>query len=121
MSEPRELRIVLSSDAAQAYETMLSRLKAEMPQVKAQPSHFVSFLVADYLNAHFERDKAVLVAEFFDMDAFFTAERKKARGMPDYDEQMQAALDRARQIKSKRRRAKTPLMEGGKRDDDEKV
>jgi hypothetical protein len=64
--------------------------------------------------------RTVLVAEFFDMDAFFTAERKKARGMPDYDEQMQAALDRARQIKSKRRRPRSPAL-GEKNGSDEKV
>jgi hypothetical protein len=103
-AESRELRVVLDAQATMAYEAMLTRMKELVPQIKAQPSHFVSFLLVDYLEAHFEKDKAVLVAEFFDMDTFFDSERKLAKGQPDYEERVQAALDRARQIKGKRRR-----------------
>jgi hypothetical protein len=100
----RELRVVLDSAAAAAFEAMLARMKEAVPQIKVQPSHFVSFLLVDYLEAHFERDKVVLITEFFDSDAFHEAERKLAKGKPDYEERMQAALDRARQIKGKKRR-----------------
>lgn len=102
--EARELRVVLDTVATAAYEAMLARMKESVPQIKAQPSHFVSFLVADYLKAHFERDLPILIAEFFDMDAFFDLERKLAKGQSDYEERMQAALDRARQIRGKKRR-----------------
>ena len=105
MSEQsRELRVVLDASATAAYESMVAGMKEAVPQIKVQPSHFVSFLLVDYLEAHFEKDKAVLIAEFFDSDAFHEAERKLAKGKPDYEERMQAALDSARQIKGKKRR-----------------
>jgi hypothetical protein len=100
----KELRIVLDGPATEAYETMVSRMKEAVSTIKVQPSHFASFLMVDYLDAHFEKDKAVLIAEFFDSDAFHEAERKVAKGKPDYEELMQAALNCARQIKGKKRR-----------------
>jgi hypothetical protein len=104
VSKGRELRIVLNEPATMAFEAMVNRMKETVPTVKVHPSHFVSFLLIDYMEAHFEKDLAVLVAEFFDSDAFHEAERRRAKGKPDFEELMQAALDRARQIKSKRRR-----------------
>jgi|SRR6185437_1849775 len=102
--ESRELRVVLDASATAAYKSMVAGMKEAVPQIKVQPSHFVSFLLVDYMGAHFEKDMAVLIAEFFDSDAFHEAERKLAKGQPDYEERMQAALDRARQIKGKKRR-----------------
>lgn len=112
----KELRIALSPNATAAFETMVERLRAEMPAIKIQPSQFVSFLITDYLAAHFEKDKPVLIAEFFDSDAFHEIERKKAKGADNYEELMEAALARARKIKDKRRRKlvrtaiKTPTL-----------
>lgn len=100
----KELRIVLDAAAASAYETMVGRIKEVALTIKTQPSHFVSFLLVDYLEVHFEKDMAVLIAEFFDSDAFYESERKLAKGRPDYEERMQAALNRAREIKGKKRR-----------------
>jgi hypothetical protein len=101
--ESRELRVVLDAEAASAYVSMLARMKEAVPTIKVQPSHFVSFLLVDFLEAHFERDMLILIAEFFDSDAFHEAERKLAKGTPNYEERMQAALDRGRQIKGKKR------------------
>jgi hypothetical protein len=103
-TQEKELRIVLDAAATVALETMVQRMKDAVSAIKVQPSHFVSFLVADFLEAHFERDMAVLIAEFFDSDAYHEAERKLAKGNADYEELMQAALDRARKIKGKKRR-----------------
>jgi len=75
---------------------------------KVQASQFVSFLVADFIEAHFEKDKVVLIAEFFDSDAYYEAERKKAKGAPNYEELMANALDEARKIKGKRRQGSAP-------------
>jgi hypothetical protein len=94
----------LDAAATVALETMVQRMKEAVSAIKVQPSHFVSFLVADFLEAHFERDMAVLIAEFFDSDAYHEAERKLAKGKAEYEELMQAALDRARKIKGKKRR-----------------
>ena len=100
----RELRIVLDAPATQALEEMVRRMKEEVSAIKVQPSQFVSFLVADFLEAHFEKDRAVLIAEFFDSDAFHEAERKLAKGRANYEELMQAALDQALKIKGRKRR-----------------
>jgi hypothetical protein len=107
MSEPtqeQELRIVLGGAATKAYKAMVERMKAEIPTVKIQPSHFVSFLVADYIEAHFEKDMGVLIAEFFDSDSYYEAARRKAKGAPNYEEQMAKALDDALKIKANKRR-----------------
>lgn len=103
MNEVRELRVVLSAAAAAAFEGMVARMKEEAPTIKVQPSHFVSFLLVDFLAAHFDKDKAVLIAEFFDSDAYFDAARKRAKGSDNYEDQMAAALMEARKIKERRR------------------
>jgi len=100
----KELRIVLDLEATKAFESMVTALKAETPTIKFQSSQFVSFLVADFFGTHFEKDKAVLIAEFFNSDAYFDVARKKAKGSGDYEEQMAAALSDAQKIRSKRRR-----------------
>jgi len=107
LKKEKELRIVLNPSATRAFEMMLARLRAEMPTIKVQASNFVSFLVTDFLEAHFERDKEVLIAEFFDSDAFHEAERRKAKGHENYEELMAEALERAKRIKGKRRRKYT--------------
>jgi hypothetical protein len=103
----QELRIVLDAGATDALNMMVQALKSEIATVKIHPSHFVSFLVADFFQSHFEKDKQVLVAEFFDSDSYFDAARKKARGSDNYEEQMATALAEAQKIKSKRRRKAT--------------
>lgn len=100
----KELRIVLDAEATKAFESMAAALKAETPTIKIQSSQFVSFLVADFFGTYFEKDKTVLIAEFFNSDAYFDAARKKAKGSTDYEEQMAAALSDAQKIRSKRRR-----------------
>ncbi len=97
------LRIVLSEAATQAYGAMVEQIKSETLTVKIQPSQFVSFLVGDFFETYFAKDRAILIAEFFDSDAYFEAERRKAKGSSNYEEIMAAALDEARKVKSKRR------------------
>lgn len=106
-SAKQELRIVLDTAATTALNMMVQALKSEMATVKIHSSQFVSFLVADFFQSHFEKDKTVLIAEFFDSDTYFDAARKKARGSNDYEEQMATALAEAQKIKSKRRRKAT--------------
>ncbi len=102
--QQQELRIVLDSPATAAYKAMVSRMKEAVPTIKVQPSHFASFLFVDFLEAHFEKDMAVLIAEFFDSNAFFESERRKAKGEMDYEELMADALERACKIKARKRR-----------------
>ena len=99
----KEVRIVLDQAAATAMRNMIDALKAEISTVKIQPSQFVSFLVADFFEAHFAKDKSIFIAEFFDSDAFYEIERKKARGRPDFEDQMARALNEARKLKSSKR------------------
>ena len=100
----RELRIVLNPEAAYAFDQMVTLMKQEMPTIKVQPSQFISFLVIDFLIAHFHKDLPVFIAEFFDSDAYHEIARKKARGSDDYEEKMAKALAEAKLIKSKKRR-----------------
>lgn len=97
------LRVALDRESTAAYSAMVERLKAENPHVKFQASAFVSFLVTDFHRTYFEKDLAVLVAEFFDSNAFYESERKKAKEGSSYEEVLGAALTQARHIKSKRR------------------
>jgi hypothetical protein len=101
--ESKELRVVLDAGATNAYEAMVARMKEEVSTIKVQPSQFVSFLVADFMAAHFEKDKAVFIAEFFDSDGFHEAARRKAKGSENYEDQMDAAIQEARRIKDKKR------------------
>jgi hypothetical protein len=101
-----ELRIVLDEAGTHAVLTMIEQLKAEMPWIKAQPSQFVSFLVADFIETYFAKDKAVLVAEFFDSNSFHDAARREARGKENFEEHMDAAVKLARKIKARRRQPK---------------
>lgn len=115
-SPEKEVRVVLDQAAATALRAMIDSLKAETSTVKIQPSQFVSFLVADFFQAHFAKDKPVFVAEFFDSDAFYEVERKKARGRPDFEDQMARALDHARKVKGLKRsktmrRSANPIKE----------
>lgn len=97
------LRVALDRVAAQSYLNMVERLKAENTFIKIQPSQFVSFLVADFFKTYFEKDLAVLVAEFFDSDSYYESERHKARGAANYEEALETALARARAVKAKKR------------------
>ena len=103
-SAKKELRIVLDEGATTAFHLMVQALKSEMATVKIHPSQFVSFLLADFFQSHFEKDRPVLIAEFFDSDTYFDAARKKARGSNNYEELMASALAEAQKIKAKRRR-----------------
>lgn len=99
-----ELRVVLDSAATEAYEAMVARMKEDTATIKVSPSRFVSFLVSDFFLAHFEKDKIILIAEFFDSDSFYEAARKKAKGAANYEDQLAGALEQAQKIKARRRR-----------------
>jgi uncharacterized protein with ATP-grasp and redox domains len=49
----------------------------------------------------------VLIAEFFDSDAFHEAERIKAKGTENYEELLEESIKLARKIRSKRRKLTT--------------
>ena len=100
----KELRVVLDSAATNAFENMVARMKEDQPTVKVQPSHFVSFLVSEFFAAYFDKDRAVLIAEFFDSDAFYEAARRKAKGSSNYEDQMTEAMEAAQKIRGKKRR-----------------
>ena len=103
-NDPKELRIVLDTTAASAVEAMVARMKEEQSTIKAQPSHFVSFLVSEFFAAYFEKDMAILIAEFFDSDAFYEGVRKRAKGKANYEDLMSEAMEAAQKIRSKKRR-----------------
>ena len=103
-SKSKELRIALTAEAASFFDKMVARLKEEMPTIKLYPSHVISFLVVDFFSAHFEKDKDIFIAEFFDSDAYYEAARKKAKGLPEYEDLMAKAMAEAKAIKTKKRR-----------------
>lgn len=103
-SKPKELRVVLDAEAALAYEAMIQKMKEVVPTIKVHPSQFVSFLVSDFYLAHFEKDRDVFIAEFFDSDSFYQQQRKQAKGQLNFEELMAKALEQAQKFKSKKRR-----------------
>ena len=105
-SKPKsnELRIALTAEAASVYDKMVAHLKKEMPTIKLYPSQVISFLVMDFFAAHFEKDKDIFIAEFFDSDAYYEAARKRAKGLPEYEDLMAKALAEAKSIKARKRR-----------------
>lgn len=100
----KSVRATLSPEASQAFRKMAERLEADGFTSKIYPSEFLSFLVLDYLEAHFEKDFPVLLAEFFDSDAYFEGARKKAKGSQDFEVLMAKALEEAQKIKARKRR-----------------
>ncbi len=102
--KPKELRVVLDAESSLAYEAMVQRVKEVVPTIKVHPSQFVSFLVSDFYLAHFEKDRDVLVAEFFDSDSFYQVQRKQAKGKVNFEDLMAKALEQAQKYKSKKRR-----------------
>ncbi len=108
-SQSKELRVALDAEATRSYKLMVQKLKEVVPTIKVHPSQFVSFLVSDYIVAHFEKDQDVLIAEFFDSDTFYQQQRKQAKGKPNFEELMTKVLEQAQKYKGKRRRkAKAP-------------
>lgn len=103
MSGP-ELRVVLDAEASLAVEEMISILKSEMSALHIRKHQFVSFIVLNFMEAYFNKDKEVLIAEFFDSDAFHEGERQKAKGNDNYEELLEESIKLARKIRSKRRR-----------------
>ena len=100
----KPVRATLSSEASLAFRRMAERLEADGFASKIYPSEFLSFLVLDYLEAHFEKDFPVLLAEFFDSDCYFDKARKKAKGSPEFESLMAKASEEAQKIKAKKRR-----------------
>jgi len=100
----KPVRATLSPEASMAFRKMAERLEADGYTSKIFPSEFLSFLVVDYMEAHFEKDFSILLAEFFDSDAYFEGARKKAKGSPEFESLMAKALDEAQKIKARKRR-----------------
>ena len=63
------VRAVLDPRSSQCFWEMASRLKMAGPHVKFNTSQLLSFIVADFFATYFEKDRNVLIAEFFD-DSF---------------------------------------------------
>lgn len=98
------LRIALDKQATQDFVQMTSRLKAENPHVRVQPSAFVSFLVSDFFATYFEKDLGILVAEFFDSKSYHEAQLQQAKTQGDFEKVMSASLVTIQKIKARARR-----------------
>lgn len=98
------LRIALDKQATQDFVQMTSRLKAENPHVRVQPSAFVSFLVSDFFATYFEKDLGILVAEFFDSKSYHETQLQQAKIQGDFEKVMSESLVTIRKIKARARR-----------------
>ncbi len=103
-TEKEILRIALNKQAAQDYVRMVSRLKAENPDVWVQPSAFVSFLVSDFYATYFEKDLEILVAEFFDSKSYYEAQLQRVKSQGDFEKIMSMTLTEIKRVKAKTRR-----------------
>lgn len=106
-AEKEVLRIALDKKAALAFAQMASRLKAENPHIRVQPSAFVSFLVSDFCATYFEKDLGILVAEFFDSKGYYEAQLQQAKAQSDFESVMSATLREIKRIKAGARRKRT--------------
>ena len=106
-AEKEVLRVALDKQATQDFALMASRLKAENPHVKIQPSVFVSFLVSDFYATYFEKDLGVLVAEFFDSKSYHEARLQLAKTQGDFEKVMSESLVTIRKLKAKTRRRRS--------------
>lgn len=103
-TEKEILRVALDKDATHSYAQMVSRLRSENLSVKIHPSAFVSFLVKDFFATYFEKDKGVLIAEFFDSKSFYESQMERAQSDGNsFEKVMAEALDSITKIKSKSR------------------
>lgn len=105
------LRVALDSKATSSYEKMIGRLKENNPWVRFYPSEFISFLVSDYFETHFENDLEILTAAFFDSHGFINSETQRAKNSANFEDAMREALEKAEKIRSKvRRKPKVKIM-----------
>ncbi len=103
--EKEVLRVALDKSAAHAFGAMADKLRASNKYIKVQPSQFVSFLVADFYATYFEKDLEMLVAQFFDSQAYIQAQTKRHKGDADYEDQMAVAISEAQRIRARRNRS----------------
>ena len=82
---------------------MIETLRTDQASVKVQLPVLVNFLVCDFFQTYFAKDKQVLVSEFFDSDTFYELARKHAKGRADYEDLMASAINEARKLKSSKR------------------
>ncbi len=109
------LRIALDTKATEAYDQMLKGLKEVNSWVRFFPSEFISFLVTDFYETHFESDKDIYVGKFFDSHGFVNSETKKAKNTGNFEEALRETLAKAEKIRSKsRRKLKVKAMRDNK-------
>ena len=106
-AEREVLRIALDKKAALAFAQMASRLKAENPHIRIQPSAFVSFLVSDFFATYFEKDLGIMVSEFFDSKSYYEAQLQQAKAQGDFESVMSETLRAIKKIKAGARRKRT--------------
>lgn len=106
-AEKEVLRIALDKKAALAFAQMASRLKAENPHIRIQPSAFVSFLVSDFFATYFEKDLGIMVSEFFDSKSYYEAQLQQAKAQGDFESVMSETLRAIKKIKAGARRKRT--------------
>lgn len=82
------LRVALDEKAMRAFEGMAQSLKSES-YVRLTPSKYISFLTCFYFQNYFEKDRELLISEFFDAKDFVAQELKKVKD----PEGMEAALE----------------------------
>lgn len=76
-SASEAVRVVLDRDASLSFDRMAQVLRNE-GSARLSPSKLVSFIVQLFFASHFDKDKEILLGEFFDSKAFVEGELKKA-------------------------------------------
>lgn len=100
------LRIHLDNIASNSYREMEEILKSQGNHVKFQPSRFISFLVQQYRNSHFEQDKEILIKEFFNSKEYVASALKNAKSTAEIQEVLDEAIKRLKTERRGRRKVK---------------
>lgn len=99
-TETRELlRVALDKKATHAHDSMAGVLKTQ-EFVKLSPSRFVSFVITHFFENYFEKDKELIVSEFFDAKEFIADEMSKVKDPAMVDEVLKMAMNRIQKMQA---------------------
>lgn len=102
-SASEAVRVVLDRMASLSYERM-ARILREEGSIRLPPSKFVSFLVTYFFSSYFEKDKELLLGEFFDSKAYVENELKKATDPSEVGAILEHVMLKVRRMQEIRKR-----------------
>ena len=96
-------RVVLNSKSTDDLNYIIEDLKKDGPYMKGGPSDLVSFIISEFRQKFFEKEKAVLKNQFFDNKSYVKDRILKSKSEDEFYEEMKAVLkERDKTLKKNR-------------------